>query len=262
MSGFGSALWTEALKSRRSRVPLLVSLGFCMAPLTGGLFMIILKNPEAAKSMGLISAKAQITVGTADWPAYFSMLGQAVAIGGYILFSILTAWVFGREFSDRTVKELLALPTRREEIVLAKFLVILAWAAGMSVLIFGVGLLVGFLVDIPDWSTALLADSAVSTLGAAALTLGLLPFVGLAASAGRGYLPAFGWAVLTMVLAQIAGALGRGDWFPWTVPALFTGMAGPRAEQLGPHSYVLLLLAAAAGLAGTLIWWRRADQAK
>jgi ABC-2 type transport system permease protein len=240
----------------------MVCAGFCMAPIMGGFFMVILKDPDAARSMGLISTKAQITVGTADWPAFFNMLGQAVAIGGYILFSILTAWVFGREFSDRTAKELLALPTRREEIVLAKYMLLLAWAVGMTLVIFGVGLLVGYLVDIPGWSGELLRKSAVDILGAAGLTLALVPFAGLAASAGRGYLPAFGWAIFTMVLAQVAAAVGWGDWFPWSIPALFSGAAGPRAELLGTHSYVVLILVGLAGLAGTLIWWQKADQAK
>jgi len=37
-------------------------------------------------------------------------------------------------------------------------------------------------------------------------------------------MPAFGWAILTIVLAQIAAATGWGDWFPWSVPALFSGV--------------------------------------
>jgi ABC-2 type transport system permease protein len=262
MKGLRSALWVEALKSWRSTLPLWISIGFCIAPLMGGLFMIILKDPEAARSMGLISAKAQLTAGTADWPAFLNLLAQAVAIGGSILFAILTAWVFGREFSDRTVKELLALPTRREIVVCAKFIIVLAWAAGMSVLVFGVGLMVGSLVDIPGWSGGLLRASVVDILGAAALSMALLPFVALAASAGRGYMPAFGWAVLTIVLGQVAAATGWGDWFPWSVPALFSGAAGPRAGLLGPHSYVVVLVAGLAGLAVTLLWWQKADQAK
>jgi ABC-2 type transport system permease protein len=72
--------------------------------------MIILKDPEAARSMGLISAKAQMVAGVADWPTYYNVLAQAVAVGGGILFAIIAIWVFGREFSDRTAKELLALP--------------------------------------------------------------------------------------------------------------------------------------------------------
>ena len=73
-----------------------------------GLFMVILKDPERARALGLLGAKAQLTAGTADWPTYLSLLGQSVAVGGAVLFAFLTAWVFGREFADKTIRGLLA----------------------------------------------------------------------------------------------------------------------------------------------------------
>jgi ABC-2 type transport system permease protein len=262
MNGLLSSLWVEALKLRRSKVPLLAAMGLSAAPFVGGLFMIILKDPEAARSMGLISTKAQIAAGTADWSAFFGLLAQAIAIGGAIVFAILTAWVFGREFSDRTAKELLALPTSRAAIVTAKFILIGAWTIVISLFIFGLGLIVGRLVVIPGWSQELLRSAFVDFMGSAILTMALLPFVALLASVGRGYLPAFGWAVLTIVLAQIAAATGWGDWFPWSVPALFSGVAGPRTGLMGNHSYVIVILASIIGLAATLYWWRSADHTK
>ena len=262
MNGFGSALWAETLKLRRSKVPLFTTLGFSMAPLVGGLFMIILKDPEAARSMGLISTKAQLVAGVADWTTFFSILAQAVAVGGAILFSIITTWVFGREFSDRTVKELLALPTSREAIVAAKFIVTAAWTCILTVIIFLIGLAVGRLVVIPGWSQELLRSASVDVLGAAVLTIALLPFVALLASIGRGYLPPFGWTILTVALAQIMAITGWGDWFPWTVPALFSGAAGPRAELIGTHSYIIVVLASLVGVAATFLWWRSADQTR
>lgn len=262
MNNFVSALWAETLKMRRSKLPLFTAIGFSLAPLMGGLFMIILKDPEAARSMGLISTKAQIVAGTADWTAFFGILGQAVAVGGAILFGIVTAWVFGREFSDRTVKELLALPTSREAIISAKFIVIAVWTLALSLFIFGLGLVVGYLVVIPGWSDALLRSAFVDVLGAAMLTLALMSFVALFASIGRGYLSAFGWTILTLILSQIAAATGWGDWFPWSVPALFSGAAGPRAELIGLHSYVVVVMACAAGLAATYLWWQKADQTR
>lgn len=262
MSHFSSSLWTETLKLRRSKVPLFSALGFSMAPLVGGLFMIILKDPEAARSMGLISTKAQIAVGTADWPAFFGLLTQAVAAGGMVLFSIITIWVFGREFSDHTVKELLALPTSREVIVGAKFIVITVWSLAITLLIFGIGLVVGTLVVIPGWSAELLGNSFMNILGAAVLTLPLMSFVALLASMGRGYLPPFGWTIFTLVLANIAAITGWGDWFPWAIPGLFSGAAGPRTEQLGLHSYVIVILTGIIGLVMTFYWWRNADQAR
>jgi ABC-2 type transport system permease protein len=262
MNGILPSIWSETLKMRRSKVPLFTALGFSFAPLVGGLFMIILKDPEAARSMGLISAKAQLVAGVADWATFFSILAQAVAVGGGILFAVITAWVFGREFSDRTAKELLALPTPRESIVAAKFLVVTVWTLLLTLWILLVGLVVGKLVVIPGWSTALFRGASLDILGTAILVIALLPFVALLASLGRGYMPAFGWMILSVALAQIAAITGWGDWFPWSVPALFSGAVGPRADFLGIHSYILVVVASMIGLAATFYWWRNADQTR
>jgi len=136
------------------------------------------------------------------------------------------------------------------------------WILGLTLMIFVIGLGVGTAVDIPGWSLELEGTSFWSLLTIALLTIMLMPFVALFASAGRGYLPPLGWTFFTGALAQIAAVLGWGDWFPWSVPALLSGMAGPRAEQLGPHSYLLVGLAFIAGVAATLAWWRSADQAR
>ena len=76
----------------------------------------------------------------------------------------------------------------------------------------------------------------------ACLTLALMSPVALFASIGRGYLPALGWAILTLALAQIAAATGWGDWFPWSVPALLSQAGSPRAAQIGLHSKPVGLL--------------------
>ena len=82
MNALLAALWAETLKARRSKASLLTVIGFALFPLVSGLFMMILKDPQAAQSMGLISVKAQLVAGTADWPAFFDMLLQATAMGG------------------------------------------------------------------------------------------------------------------------------------------------------------------------------------
>jgi len=61
---------------------------------------------------------------------------------------------------------------------------------------------------------------------------------------------------------QIIAATGWGDWFPWSVPALFSGVVGPRSEQLGVHSYVLVFLTSVIGLMATYWYWRNADQTR
>jgi len=262
MNTFYSALWTEMFKARRSRVPLSATIGFLLAPLTSGLFMMIMKDPERAREMGLLSTKAQLMMTTAEWSTFFGMLAQAVAIGGFIVFSIVAIWIFGREFTDRTAKDLMALPTSREEIISAKFIVVAVWVMVTTMLIFGVGLLVAAWVNLPGWTNQLGWNSFRDVMLTAGLNLLLMTPVTFFASAGRGYLPPFGWTILAIFFAQVIAATGWGDWFPWAVPALFSGMIGPRSEQLGLHSYILVFLASIFGLIATYYWWRNTDQTR
>jgi ABC-2 type transport system permease protein len=37
------------------------------------------------------------------------MLAQGIAIGGLFVFGFIMSWIFGREYTDRTMKDLLAL---------------------------------------------------------------------------------------------------------------------------------------------------------
>jgi ABC-2 type transport system permease protein len=252
-----SSLWAETLKARRSKVPLLASIGFTLAPLMDGLFMFIMKDPERAREMGLLSVKAQLAMTDATWSTFFSVLTQAIAVGGVIVFSIVTAWVFGREFSDHT-----ATPTSRESIVTAKLLVISAWVVLTSLWLYLIGLAIGGLVNIPGWTNKLAFESLSDVLVTAGMTLLLMTPVAFIASMGRGYLPPLAWAVLTIFFSQIIAATGWGDWFPWSVPALYSGVVGPRSEQLGIHSYVLVIVAALIGCAATYWWWRNADQTR
>lgn len=260
MNNFAQALWVELLKARRSKMPLLTAVGFSLAPLAGGFFMIVIKDPDLARRMGLISAKAQIMAGTADWPSYLGVLAQATAVGGFIIFSFIGSWVFGREYADHTVKDLLALPTSRAAIVLAKFVLIFLWAAALTLMIYLIGLGVGFTIVLPQATFEVFWRGTIIVASTAVLTIALVTPIAFFASAGRGYLPPIGVAVLAVVMAQFIAAAGWGEYFPWSVPALRAGIVGPRSAQLGVVSYLIVLLTSLVGMLGTLGWWKLTDQ--
>jgi ABC-2 type transport system permease protein len=259
VSGFARALAVETLKARRSIVPPLTALAFSIAPLVGGLFMYILADPERAQRMGLIGQKAQLTAGASDWAAYFAFLAQAVTVGGFMLFSFVAAWVFGREFSDGAARYLLALPTSRAAIVAAKLTVVAVWCAGLTLLVTAVGLITGAALALPGWSTGSLGAGLLHIWGGAGLTLLIVLPVAFAAGVGRGYLAPLGLAVLLLVLAQIVGATGRGELFPWTIPALFAQVAGESGGGVTAVGLLIVALTGVAGAAATFAWWMRAD---
>lgn len=259
MTNFSGALWGELLKVRRSKMLWLTALGFMILPAAGGLFMIILKDPEWAMRAGLISTKARLLAGTADWPSYLSLLSQGAAGGALVLFGLITSWVIGREYSDRTAADLLAVPTQRSTIVMAKLLVIALWSAGLTVEVMLAGLAVGVAVQLPPTTPGfVLGQLGVIAVVALLSALLMTPFAWLA-SVGRGYLAPIGGIFVVLMLAQLSSVLGRGEYFPWAIPLLATGAGGPEAI-VGPVSYGIVVATCLAGIAATLWWWERADQ--
>ena len=64
-----------------------------------------------------------------------------------------------------------------------------------------------------------------------------------------------GVALLVILLMQVIAQAGWGEYFPWSIPALYI-----QGEHLGTVSYVIIILTGVAGIAGTLFWWELADQ--
>jgi ABC-2 type transport system permease protein len=261
MNALFSALWAEALKAFRSRVLLVTLIVSLVIPLAGGLFMIILKDPAQARSMGLLSTKAQLTMGEASWPAFLGFMTIGAGAFGAVLFAMTTIWVFGREFSDHTVKEWLALPAPRAAIVAAKYAGIAVWCLVLAMVMYLGSMAVGAAVGISGWTPDIPGTALHSVLLASLLNLMLMPPVALVASMGRGFLPPVAWLFTTLGLADLSNVLGYGDWFPWTAPLLAGGPVGTNTTTLGFHSYVMVALVFVAGLAALFAWWRSADQA-
>lgn len=259
MNRLMTCILVELRKLFRSRIPIITMLAFTMVPFMGGFFMFVLKNPELAESLGFISTKAHI-VGSADWKSYLELLSQAIAIGGLLVFGFITSWIFGREYSDRTIKDLLALPISRNFIVLAKFTVAAIWCFLLSVYVLLSSLLVGVLIDIPGASYDVVLQGILVFMLCSTLTILLSTPVGLFASIGRGYLSPLGFVIFTLVFAQIIAATGYGRYFPWAVPAITGGIAKEFGVLVEGISIIIVLVTSILGLVATMLWWRFADQ--
>ncbi len=250
---------TEVLKARRSRVPWVTALAFTVAAAVGGLFMFILQDQNRARSLGLIGAKASLAGSAADWPTYLAFLAQITAVGGMLVFGLVSVWLFGREFSQNTVKDLLALPTARTTIVLAKFVVAGAWCLALTVQLVVLGLVIGTVLALPGWSAQSVMSGLASVAATAVMTVLLTTPIAFAASAGRGFLPGVGVLMASVFCAQVVAALGYGQYFPWSVPALFSGLAGPDQVPPGPLGVLPVVVVGAAGVVATALWWRNAN---
>jgi ABC-2 type transport system permease protein len=179
-----------------------------------------------------------------------------IAMVGLILFAFIISWVFGREFADRTLKDMLAVPVPRSSILLAKFIVVAAWSAALSAIIFTAGLIMGALMRLPGGSLSVLQQGSALVLVTACLVIaGIMPFA-LLAGVGRGYLLPLAGAVVALMAANLVVLAGWGEYFPWSIPGIYAMGDYP----LEPISYWIVFFTGLMGILATYFWWKYADQ--
>jgi ABC-type transport system involved in multi-copper enzyme maturation permease subunit len=258
MKNLASVFYTEFLKARKSKILLVTTILFMIVPCMMGLMMFVARNPGLAGKLGMIGTKAKL-FGENDWSGYFALLSQVMASIGLIGFGFVTSWVFGREHTDRTMKDLLALPVPRPTIVLAKFIIVCIWCILLALILYSVAIFFGLLIRMPGWSALLFEKFSYGFLITTLLTLLLCSPISYLAGVGNGIVAPLGFVLITMIMAQFVGLIGLGPYFPWAIPGLFSVSNDAPGLQIHTGSYIILALTFMAGYWATLRWWQFAD---
>lgn len=255
------AIAAEFIKNRHSKIKWVSFAAFALAPLFGGLFMILMKGNGYEGLSGVFKSKAVMMSFEANWPSFIGILSQAVGVGGVLIFGFVVSWLFGREYSDGTAKDLLALPISRTKIINAKFIYYIIWCFTLALSNLAIGLLIGFALQLDGWSAAIFMEQIQIYLITTGLIILLNTPIAFFSLWGKGYLTPLGIVALLLVLSQIIGALGFGTYFPWAVPGIYSGSGGADLKmQLNNYSYSLIVLTSIAGYFGTIMWWKLSDQ--
>jgi len=237
---------------------LIMVIAVIFMPMMLGLLMFIKKYPDLAQSTILLS-KASMVPGNADWRTYFNFFSQMLCGAGLIIFGFCASWLFGREYSDRTIKDLLALPLPRGVVVIGKFIVLFCWCGLLFAVTSATALLVGKALQLPGWTVQLGFHSLLILFIATLMNVGLNMVTSFFACWTRGYLAPIGFIIVALLLGNFIGMLGFAVYYPWGIPMLFA-MKGLEGASLGVSSIVIVTATACTGLVATLLWWRFADQ--
>lgn len=257
------AIRAEFLKNRHSQIIWITFLAFSLAPLFGGTFMLLMKGNGYEGLSGAFKSKAVLLSFEANWNSFLGLLSQAVGVGGVLIFGFVASWLFGREYSDGTAKDLLSLPISRTKILNAKFIYYVVWCFALVISNLLLGLLIGFVLNLPGWSNELFTSNIKVYFITTVLIILLNTPIAFFAIAGKGYLTPLGIVAILLVLAQIIGAMGIGNYFPWAVPGLYSGSGGSEMKNdLNSISYLILIASSIVGYIGTVLWWKYSDQTK
>lgn len=193
--------------------------------------------------------------GGVSWEQYLTGLLDTLAPLGLIGYTFVAAWVFGREFADRTIKDLLAKPVSRARIVLSKFLVILAWCLLLSVYMFAVGFAVGAIMGVQGGSASFISGLFFKFMITSLMYILVTAPTILLANVTKGYLAPLGLILIIVILSNVLASFGFAPYFPWTIPSVFQSTG-----SLQLSSILILAYTGIVGIAGTFAWWRYAEQ--
>lgn len=260
MKGILIALNTELTKTRKSKVFWITLIFFAFIAVMMGFLMFVSKHPEIAENSAVLSTKASL-IAAPDWPSYMDLQIQLVLILGIIGPGFVATWVFGREYSDRVLKDIMALPVSRFSIAAAKFVIIFIWSVLLIIILFTIGITAGFILKLDEWTNDFFLSSSAVYAMTSFLTIILFTPIAFITCASRGYLLPFATLILILMITQFSfiGFEGITPYFPWSVPALYSGIAGPGISPAGFYSYLILAFTSIAGFLGTAAWWRYAD---
>jgi ABC-2 type transport system permease protein len=259
MKNLSAAFITECMKLRRSKIFWITIVFFIFVPLMMGLLMLVAQNPEIGEKLGIVGTKAKL-FGENNWEGYLLMLNQIVASVGLIGFGFVTSWVFGREYIDRTITNIMALPVSRSAIVTAKFGVVVLWCFLLVLIILVAGISIGHLIGISGWSDQVFNQFINKFILISGLTILLSSPVGFIASYGKGIIAPIAFVIVMLIMSQFVALVGLGPYFPWAVPGVLSVPEGTEGMEIVSGSYIIVLIASLVGFFGTIAWWKDADQ--
>lgn len=176
------------------------------------------------------------------------------------MIDVIQAFVFRREYSEGTAKNMVTLPIGRSNFVAAKIVVSFVWYACIAAVVYGEALLLGLLVGLPGFDPALLESNVRLCLLVVLQTLLLGSLPAWIAVAGRGYLAPIGLTIFSsIVIGQIFLHTGWAPWVPWSIMFLTAGAGEPGALVPGAASLLVLAGVFIAGCIATYLTLERSD---
>jgi ABC-2 type transport system permease protein len=190
-----------------------------------------------------------------SWAVFFDGYFTFAANAGLLVNFFIAAWIFGREFTDKTNKDLVAKPMSRITVVLSKFMIIFLWGLLFMVFLLLFCLVAGSLLGFSGFSLALVLETLPKFIATFLLYIIVSTPGAFSASVSKGILAPIGILFVLALTSNVLNDTTAAAYFPWTIPNVFR-----ETGRLNPVSIVILISTGIAGIAGTFAWWRFAEQ--
>ncbi|SFE44862.1 bacitracin transport system permease protein [Paenibacillus catalpae] len=239
-------LSTELLKLKRSKMLVLSLAGAALAP-----FFVVL-----AFYIDLL--KMSKTDNAIFEALFYNTSMYTILLMAVPLYSVVIAYLFGREYIEDTLKNLLTIPVTRTSIILSKMLLLLLWIYLLTLEAWVVTFVFGLLLQFKGLTMDLMLDSLIEyMIGATLLAVLSTPIV-LIVTIMKSYVPAI---IASIAITLVNLLVFNSDYRalnPWS--AVFD-IAHDSLSSVYPAAvtYSIIALTSITGLVITLIYFRKVD---
>ena len=194
----------------------------------------------------------------------FSMLFSTVnmymsALFAILLFSIIIAYLFGREYNEHTLKTMLTVPISRGKFLASKYIMFLIWILILTVVTSVTTLAFGFIAGLTGFTVQLFINSLAELLFSNILLfLTFSPFVFLSLFITNMVPAMVGGASLTLVNLLVEGQTWA-PYVPWTCPYLISSgeIADYSVGLMTP--YIMIMATFLVGIVISYVYFTKKD---
>ncbi|MDQ0178050.1 ABC transporter permease [Bacillus chungangensis] len=238
-------LYTELLKLKRAKMFMVSVIGAAAAPL-----MIFI---------GYLDVKAKKPHEAILFSEFFSETNLYVLLLiGTLLYGVITAYLFNREYVEDTLKNLLTIPVSRMSLIISKLVLLFIWIQVLTFTAWGLTFMLGLIGQVEGLSAAVLIQSLKQfIIGGSLLFLLSTPTI-FVTFLFKNYVPTI---IFTAVITMGNVAIANKEYsvlFPWSaVNVIATNSFVPEYPPL--YSYIAIGMTSIAGLLATIIYFKKAD---
>ncbi|MGN7381859.1 ABC transporter permease [Paenibacillus sp. SAFN-117] len=238
-------LYTEMLKLKRAKMFLVSVIGASAAPIMMFIGFLNMKSqqPDTAITFEL---------------SFYNTNMYILLLIGNLLYGVITAFLFNREFTEDTLKNLLTIPVSRTGLIVSKMVMLFLWIMALTLVAWGLTFVLALVGQFEGLSTGVLLQSLKQyTLGAGLLFLLSTPTM-FVTFLFKNYVPTI---IFTSVITMINVALADKKYsalFPWSA-AHVIGDHAFFPEYPPSYSYLAIIITSIAGFTATVLYFRKAD---
>jgi len=243
-------LYCELLKLKRSKMLLISFLGALVTP-----------SMMIADGIKIHYSKPDTIITFAD--LYDSCSLYTMMLFGLIVYSVIAAYLFSREYTEKTLKTILTVPVSKLTFIISKFIMLFIWIMALTLIswasMFVLAALFGAAFEIAEFSTVVAVKYlGEMVLGGIFMFLTITPFAFLAIWTKGLVVPIITAAAIAMGNVALSNE-ALGALYPWTASLML--IRGEITQTGYPYLLVITLIAVVSifGFLASIIYFQRED---